>query len=209
MARPISQGAGYFPLDCQLDESMKLLEAEHGLIGFGLIVKLWQEIYAVQGYYTSWAPENALLWSHDLSISNTVVTDIVQTALRRGLFNKSLFEQYGILTSRGIQSRWLEIVKRRRLVAIVPAFWLLDPPDGGWPAFAKNENVNINPVSVYINPSLCIHDVDNNEQRKVKENKGKKSSYSGGRAAEKRSYDLDAAMETAKRVDPTRTKRKQ
>ena len=47
-------GIDYFPLDVVLDEKFELIEAEYGLTGFGVIVRLLQEIYGKAGYYIEW-----------------------------------------------------------------------------------------------------------------------------------------------------------
>ena len=49
MARPIKDGVDYFPLDVNLDMKFRLLEAKHGIVGFGIIIKLFQRIYADNG----------------------------------------------------------------------------------------------------------------------------------------------------------------
>lgn len=42
MARPVKSNLDYFPLDCNLDQKFQLLEAEHGIAGFGIIVRLFR-----------------------------------------------------------------------------------------------------------------------------------------------------------------------
>ena len=65
----MKSGLEYFPLDVHLDEKFELIEAEFGLTGFAVIVKLFQRIYGGQGYYCEWTNEVALF---------------VQPLLRRG-----------------------------------------------------------------------------------------------------------------------------
>jgi hypothetical protein len=48
MARPKKIGLEYFPLDCQMDDKVEMLEAEHGLEGFAVYVKLLQAIYQTE-----------------------------------------------------------------------------------------------------------------------------------------------------------------
>ena len=43
-------GTPYFPLDVELDEKMELIEAEYGLTGYAVILKLLQRIYGGHGY---------------------------------------------------------------------------------------------------------------------------------------------------------------
>ena len=51
MARPLKEGIDYFSLDCYMDDKVKMIQAEFGLKGFAIIVKLWQIIYREHGYY--------------------------------------------------------------------------------------------------------------------------------------------------------------
>lgn len=46
-------GVKYFPSDVYLDDKFELIEAEFGLIGFAVVVKLYQKIYSI-GYYCEW-----------------------------------------------------------------------------------------------------------------------------------------------------------
>jgi hypothetical protein len=56
MARPKKQGLEYFPLDVTMDDKVQLIEAKHGIIGFGILIKMYQKIYS-EGYYYSWEEE--------------------------------------------------------------------------------------------------------------------------------------------------------
>lgn len=111
MARPIKMGIDYFPLDVVLDTKFELIEAEFNLTGFAIVVKLLQRIYGEQGYYCEWNDEVALLFARKNGVGANVVSEIVRATLKRGIFDKGLFDKYGILTSRGIQSRYLKAKK--------------------------------------------------------------------------------------------------
>ena len=41
MARPLKEGIDYFSLDCYMDDKIKMIQAEFGLKGFAIVVKLW------------------------------------------------------------------------------------------------------------------------------------------------------------------------
>ncbi len=170
MARPIKDGVDYFPLDTVLDTKFEMIEAEFGLTGFAIIVKLFQRIYGEQGYYCEWTEEVALLFSHKCGISNrnceggNVVSEIVRAAIKRGIFDKVLYDRYQILTSKGIQERYFEAVSRRKIINVKNEYLLVD--------VAKiSNNVNINQVNVNINPE----NVSNNTQTKEKEIKQNKT----------------------------------
>lgn len=160
MARPCKSGIDYFPLDVALDDKVKLIEAEFGLTGFAVVVKLWQKIYGQEGYYCEWTEEVALLFSRELGLGGNAVSEIVSATLRRGLFDRELFDRYKILTSQGIQTRYFEAVGRRKGLEVKKQYLLVNVDK-------NNINVNINSINVSNNEE----NVCNNPQ--IKENKTK------------------------------------
>ena len=122
----MKSGIDYFPLDVRLNTKIKLIEAEFGLTGFAIIVKLFQAIYGERGYYGEWTNEVALLFSRDVGLGRSAVSEIVDAAIKRGIFDKTLYDKYHILTSDGIQERYFEIVSRRKNVKIIREYLLTD-----------------------------------------------------------------------------------
>lgn len=139
----MKSGIDYFPLDCVLEDSMKLIEAEFGIIGFAVVVKLWQKIYAGQGYYCEWTNEVALLFSREVGLGGNAVSEIVSASVKRGIFSSKLYEQYQILTSTGIQKRYLEAVSRRKTVAMKKSYLLLKCAQDLKNVVISDENVYI------------------------------------------------------------------
>lgn len=127
MARPQKCGVDYFPLDVVMNDAVRLLEAEFGLTGFGILIKLYQRIYGDKGYFCAWNEEVALLFASECKVGCNVVSEVLKALFKRGILDQSLYEQYGVLTSEGIQRRYLEIVKRRQDVRIDPRYALLLP----------------------------------------------------------------------------------
>ncbi|MBQ9860970.1 MAG: DUF4373 domain-containing protein, partial [Clostridia bacterium] len=147
------------PLDVHLDEKFELIEAEFGLKGFAVIVKLFQRIYGQQGYYCEWTNEVALMFSKGCMLGINVVSEIVMAAIKRGIFDSTLYEKYGILTSVGIQKRYLEACTRRKEVTIKKAYLLL--------CNTQNfKNVNISGENVYISSKNA--DISKQSKRKEK-----------------------------------------
>ena len=166
----MKSGLEYFPLDVYLDEKFELIEAEFGLKGFAVIVKLLQRIYGQRGYYCEWTEEIATLfgrnchYSDDYEKSINAVSTIVRAAIKRGIFDSSLYEKYGILTSAGIQRRYLEACARRKEVRIDQRYLLLCNTQLFKNAYISSEN-----------EVVFSENVDIPEQSKVKESKEKKS----------------------------------
>ena len=86
-------GLDYFPLNCQLDEKFELIEAEYGLTGFSVVVKLLQRIYGEHGYYCEWTNEVALLFGKKVGLGGNAVSEIIEASVRRGIFSKELFDK--------------------------------------------------------------------------------------------------------------------
>ena len=164
MGRPQKEGLDYFPLDTVLDTKFELIEAEFGIKGFAVVVKLLQKIYREHGYYCEWTEEVKLLFSRKINEGCNLVSEIVTAAIKRGIFDKNLFAKYQILTSAGVQKRYLEITSRRLNAEIKKEYLLISDT-------VNTENVNINSINVSNNSE----NVSNNPQSKVNKSKVNKS----------------------------------
>ena len=134
-------GITFVPLDCQLDEKFDYIEAEFGLIGFAVVVKLFQRIYGGHGYYCEWNDRVALLFAHKIGAGGDVVREIVSAAIREGIFSKEMLENFGVLTSRGIQKRFSDVAKRRKEIFDKPEYVLLDYEQNSDDVDISGENV--------------------------------------------------------------------
>lgn len=164
MARPVKQGLDYFPLDTNLDNKLELFEAEFGLEGFAFIIKLYQKIYN-NGYFFEWNNDEQLLFAKKINVSIKSINVYINSAIQRGIFDKNIYEKYSVLTSRGIQKRYLEACKRRKQIEIMKEYFLIDISNPDYKEFSsKIVFVNINSINVNINSSNCNHNVNNNPQ---------------------------------------------
>lgn len=130
MGRPQKTGLDYFPLDVNFEDNVELLEAECGISGFGILIKLWQKIYS-QGYYIKWEDDNALLFSRKINSDINAVNAVVNACLRRSIFNEKLYKKHKILTSKGIQGRYFKAItdSRRVNVLVIKDYYLLTPTE--------------------------------------------------------------------------------
>lgn len=160
----MKSGIDYFPLDVALDEKFELIEAEFGLTGFGVVVKLLQKIYGGQGYYVEWTNEVALLFAKRVGLGGSVVSEIVEASVKRGIFDKTLYDKYHILTSKGIQKRYFEAVGRRKSVEVEGAYLLVNVAD-----FSKNASIAVKNVDIF------SKNADISQQTKVAESRVEKS----------------------------------
>jgi hypothetical protein len=148
--RPLKNGVDYFPLDVIMDDKFELIEAEHGIEGFGVLIKLYQKIYA-NNYWIKFDKKAILVFSNRVNVDKNSINVIINSCIEWEIFDKNLFKKYEILTSKGIQKRFFEIVKRRKVVEVCQEYLLI--------------KIDINVYKNLIN-------VDCNSQRKGKERKG-------------------------------------
>ncbi len=161
-------GLKTFPLAVDLDDSVKYIEAEFGMKGFAVVIKLYQAIFS-RGYYLKWDIDAELLFIRDYCLSEigrNLVSEIVQRCVKRGVFDSVLFEKYKILTSKRIQETFLTATKRSKEVIFEKEYAL--PIVYTFIANASKNDKNVN---------ISFKNVDISQQRKEKERKENILSY--------------------------------
>lgn len=159
------EGIDSFLLDCHTNDNISEIEAEFGVKGFAVIVRLWQKIYSEKGYYCEWIERSPLLFLSNWFGGNSGVTinlinEIVNRCLENGIFNKQIYEKYSVLTSERIQKQYFDVVKRRESIPIIEEYLVIsvDKIKG---------NVSKNAISV----NKYGNNVCRNSTSKVKESK--------------------------------------
>ena len=187
MARPKKTGLEYFPLDVTagMNDEVELLEAKFGLEGFAIFIKLLQAIYK-NGYYINWTEKEQLLFIKRVNVTETLVNDVITTCLQWKLFDKQLFEDYQILTSHGIQQRFLFAIGRRTSVEMEEKYLLL----------SENE---VSASKTIVNVTKTQVNVDNNPQSKVKKSKVKESKEKEEESTPKTSFSLSSFEKVTER----------
>lgn len=166
------EGIDSFLLNCHTNENISEIEALFGIKGFALIVRLWQKIYSEKGYYCEWLERSPLLFLSNWFGGNSgvelnFITEVVEAALRIGIFDAGLYEKYSILTSKGIQKRYFDVVKRRTELTVISEYLLVSVDN-------FKGNVNRNSISVSKNgKNVCRNVTSKVKESKVKESKGK------------------------------------
>ena len=161
-------GLDYFPFDIDFfqDEKIEYVSARFGVKGEIIAIRLLCKIYR-QGYYLDWNEDAALLLAKGVGdgCQHSCVRDVVYELLKRGFFDKSIFERFSILTSKGIQRRYFDAMNRRKKVYCNADYLLVELP--------KYKNVDI----IYVNVDIPEKNVDIQKQSKVEESKEKESNY--------------------------------
>lgn len=140
--RPTKAGLDYFELDCHMEEKVRLIQAEFGLKGFAVLVKLYQKIYGGFGYYCEWTTDSLLLFMSENGLpsdNKNLIADIVAACIRRNIFSEQLFNDFNILTSEGVQKRYLNATSKREKIELKKEYLLITVPE-------NNKKVVINSI---------------------------------------------------------------
>lgn len=133
MARPLRGGIDYFPMDVDFlqDRKVKLLKAEFGARGLVILLAALCRVYASGGYYAKFGEDDALLLADEIGCGCTggFVQEVIRGCCRRDIFSEDMLDKYGILTSKGIQRRFLRAVQKRERIRIIEEYFLLDTGD--------------------------------------------------------------------------------
>jgi hypothetical protein len=173
MARPTKEGLDYFPLDIDFDQDDKLVVPinKFGMQGLGIIIKLMTEIYR-NGYFYPWGEREQYVFANKVHVDINATNDVVNECLKWGFFSKDVFEKYNLLTSRGIQKRYVEASRRRKIVVFVREYTLINLYEACKKCSPINEvDVNGNEVNVYINPDKVNGELTISTQSKKKVNR--------------------------------------
>lgn len=174
MSRPKKTGLDYFPLDVIFDDEVLLIDAKFGCAGLCVLIKLWQIIYA-NNYYIKWGERELLVYKTRINADINFINDVINECLKWGIFNESLYNKYGILTSKGIQKRFIEATQRRTEVEFIKEYLLIKDVEKLYPRKGKNGEFMVNVNIIGINDSNNEINDDSSTQSKVKESKVEKS----------------------------------
>ncbi len=139
-------GLMFFPHETKLCDGIKIIQSRFGILGYGVIFKLYERIYS-EGYYCRWDEKICRVFAFDeCRLKADVVASVVESALDEGIFDKAIFEKYAILTSREIQEKFWHVAKNRKGSVIEESIRLISC-DGSAPACPlpekKSEKNNI------------------------------------------------------------------
>ena len=148
----------FFPMNCQQTEPMELIEAQYGIKCFATVVKVYQRIYANEGYYCDWNDDISMLLSRQIGLSCNLVSDIIHTAIKRDIFSKSMYDKHKILTSAWIQQSYFFAVKRRKEISLNPEYLLVDYTQFFKNADISQKNVNTTQKNVDISEQSTVED---------------------------------------------------
>ena len=169
MARPIKEGLDYFPLNVVLNSKFEIIEARFGIKGFAVIVKLFQHIYGTKGYYCEWDEDVLFVFAKRIGVGANSVSEILNTAIKKGIFDEKMYKKYSILTSKGIQQRYVE-AKRGGYERICSKYLLISIPKTEENGSETGVNVTKTEVNVTASTQRKLNQIKLNQ---IKQNQTK------------------------------------
>jgi hypothetical protein len=128
----LKQGLDYFPLstDFMHDRIVRRVMKREGDSAFTVLLYTLSYLYSGEGYYVRVDDDFCDELSDQLfSTDNDTVRRIIHLFIEYGLFDSTLYDRYGILTSVDIQRQFLFITKRRSHRNIHPDYCLMADED--------------------------------------------------------------------------------
>lgn len=122
MARQRKTGLDYFPFDVDFfdDEKIVCIAGEFGIKGEITAIRLLCAVYR-NGYFILWSEQLKMKMLRQMpGVSSELFDQILNRLVRWGFFDASLFDTVKVLTSEGIQRRYFEAVKFRKLDENLP-----------------------------------------------------------------------------------------
>jgi len=177
MPRPIKRGLSYFPLDTDFmrDRKVQRLILEYGAEGIAVFIGVLCEIYQTNGYYLPVTGEVYFDIGFTLQMNEERVKEIVGYCVKIRLFDAKVFKSNRIITSCGVQQRYMLICKRAKN-EIDKAICLL-PADGvnvtKTPVNVAKTRVNVTetPVSAAKTPLKGKGNIKGKKKERKKETK--------------------------------------
>ena len=110
--RNVKRGLVYFRMDCDIfqDRKLKRLMRRWQNDGLAVYLALLCEIYRDKGYYVT-ADDDLIADIADTCLLDDERTTLIYNdCIDLGLFDREILKQQGLLTSKGIQARYLDIM---------------------------------------------------------------------------------------------------
>lgn len=202
-----------FSNDTKID---KLLDAQ-GWVGFGIYFYLCQMAFGSEGYFYEWCYDLCATTARKMGggVGAGTVKETVDYCLQIGLFDKGLFDRWGVLTSRGIQNSYVAVLKSKKRIGtvLIKDYWLLENDEDDYYQVVvfvcKNEEILVNnDHSLGGNSDLLGGNGHSRRQKESRVNKSEKNNIESGaesRFTPPKVDDVKAyCLEKNYKVDPER-----
>lgn len=180
MARPKAKGVEYFPLDVGFLSDLKIrkIMLSCGASSIAVLIYIFAAIYRDEGYFMNVKDDDIALIAIDTNLDTDYVKNVINRACEVGLFSFRIYDNFRVLTSEGIQNRYLKITERRKSVKINADINLVNVD-------MMYTETRVNVAETIVNVAETPVNVYKSTQRKVKESKEKVKESKGKKSKEK------------------------
>jgi hypothetical protein len=212
MGRQIKEGLDYYYTNVDFEENDKvsMMLAECQMLGEVVLQRLWRAIYRNKGYYYPFGEDECMLMCRRIGygLKPIDIKNVVEICLKRNLFDKRLFDTYGILTNRRVQENYLIATRERINVRFDQRFLLIEISPKVENVTVYNPDLSagkppINAINPLITPRETVfleglpHDKsDKSREKYTKESKGENSIVNNSTEEERREGEFDAPQVT-------------
>ncbi|MXV16850.1 DUF4373 domain-containing protein [Hufsiella ginkgonis] len=134
MARKADAGIRYYPMDSDhvSNKKVKLLVTEFDSHGYWIYQCLLCEIARDKGYFFDTTDrDNMILFASDVCKKPvSLVDEVIKGCVRRNLFDKTVFDMFGVLTNDRVQENYLEakkeLIKKGYMLKLFKEYWVID-----------------------------------------------------------------------------------
>lgn len=173
MARPRKDGLDYFPLDVNFlsDLKIKKIIRAYGAQAVAVVMSVLTTIYRDNGYFANYDEDLIFIIADELKLEDSYVKDVIEKLIEVDFLNKEQKEKNNILTSIGIQERYLKACERRVKTTLNATYSLINDSSNELPqteSTAEGSFCKQKPDSTGVNDSKST-------QSKVNKNKVNKN----------------------------------
>lgn len=173
MARPRKDGLDYFPLDVNFlsDLKIKKIIRAYGAQAVAVVMSVLTTVYRDNGYFATYDDDLVFIIADELKLEDGYVKDVIEKMIEVEFLDKNQKEENKILTSIGIQERYLKACERRVKTTLNATYNLLNDSSNELPQTESTDKESFckqKPRSTGVNDDKSI-------QSKVKERKEKDS----------------------------------
>lgn len=167
MARPISKGLRYAPLDVSFlqDRKIRRLRRKNGGEAPLVYVTILCTIYA-EGYYIKWDDDLVFDIAELTGMDEKYIVDVVETCLEVGLLSREMKENNSILTSHGIQVQYQKICEQSKRKNGISEYSLLDSSEE---TASSDLNEDVSSEETHCDSVFHPKEVHKEKKSKVKE----------------------------------------
>ena len=173
MARPRKDGLDYFPLDVNFlsDLKIKKIIRTYGAQAVAVVMSVLTMVYRDNGYFATYDDDLVFIIADELKLEDGYVKDVIEKMIEVEFLDKKQKEENKILTSIGIQERYLKACERRVKTTLNATYNLLNDSSNELP---QTESTDKEGFCRQKSHSTVVND-SKSTQSKVKERKEKDS----------------------------------